>query len=616
MKINKYIYSFMAAVLMFAFAACSPDDYSMGGSGINANDLAEGIAFKVEKDASNPNLVHLTNLKTDYNAYWSHTGVGLGHSKGDSVDLKIAFAGTYPVVYGIDTPQGVIYSTDTVYVTEDNFCAAFVSGDDWNYLAGGANGSKTWVPDNGNYGMKQGFYSCFDPTAVYSNMTHDDGQNNWYASGKTWWEPSNSDCGVTSTDLAQTMTFDLKGNANLTVTDASGVSTKGTFSFDDDSHTLNASGVEFAHAAWADGKSKSFSKDFYVFHLDNNQLMIANHRDPVLSGEGDCWYVWNFVSKDYADNYKATEVTEPTLPTGWEDAVSTQTNTTVTWVLSADSPFDWFTLAGVRKNSYSSSSDYPSFVTPSSSIGETIKLKMNSSKMTYELTNSGSTVAEGTYTLSDKGVYTFSNGLGTTLIGGDWVNLSADADNQLRVMTYDTKATTGKVNNLWLGAKEYDNNGNMYQYLGYHFVAVSYGDEESYDASLNYFSTGWSYTKASDALAIKKAGQYTITMNGANDDPYGLYLDVQSILANHPKATLTLDDVSVDGTAISGIDWSYTGFTKADDGTSQKVSDSDATTARIYILNPWDKTSPFASDNTAFKFSSSITVKFTVAFND
>lgn len=614
MKIRKQIYTFIAAVTMIlSFIGCTPDSYSLGDSGIKAEDLQEGLAFTVTQDASNSNIVYLKSLLDGYNAVWTHTGIGLGHSTGSEVELDVAFAGVYPIVFGVETKGGTIYS-DTTYVTIDKFCADFVSGDEWNYLAGGAGKSKTWIPDNGNYGCKQGFYTCFDPLATIDVMTHDEGKNNWYALGYTWWEPGNSEVGVTDEDLAQEMTFSLEGSATISVKDANGNITTGSYVFSPDKHSLDADGVEFAHGAWANGKSKSFSSDFYIFHLSENQLMIANKRDPVLSGEGEAWFVWNFVSKEYAENYSAPVAEEPVLPDGWNSAVSTQTNKTVTWVLSADSPYDWFTLNGTRKNSYASVSDYPAFESPLSNLGEKIQLKMNSEKSTYELTNDGSEVASGTYTLSDKGVYTFSNGLGSICVGGDWINLAADKDNQLRIMTYDTNSATGKVNNLWLGSKQYDNAGNMYQYLGYHFVAITYGDEIPYDACLSFYEPDW-VTQQSETVDAKKEGQYTLTINGSSSSPYGIYLDVLNVLAEHPNATLTLDDVKVDGTALTGYDWSYTGFNK-DEKTGAQLTGDKVTTARIYLLNPWDGTSPFAADNSVFNFSSSITVTFTLAFND
>jgi hypothetical protein len=639
---KKYIYSLIALV-MLSFAACTPDDYSMGSTGITSADLQKGIAFTVTKDAANPNLVHLKSLLKGRTAVWKHVGVGLGHSQGDSVNLQIAFAGTYPIVYGVNTPGGTVYS-DTIFVTEDKFCADFVSGDEWTYLAGGAGNSKTWVPDNGNYEMKQGFYSCFDPTAVYTDMTHDDGLNNWYAKGKTWWEPSNSDVGITASDLAQTMTFSLKGNAGITVTDASGNATTGSFTFDPTSHALNADGVEFVHGAWANGKSLSFSKNFYVLHLDKNQLMIGNLRDQALSGEGSCWYVWNFVSKDYADNYKPAEVTEPTLPSGWSDLVTKQTKTDLTWVLDADVPFDYFTLAGKRKNTYSGNSDYPSLITPLSGLGK-YQLTLSGSNNTYKLKNTESgVIAEGTYTVDSKGIYTFDKGLSKALIGGDWVYLNADADNQLRLLSYTYSDSYSKVTDIWLGAKQNDNDGNLYQYLGYHFTAAPDANAKAtYKTVMTTQSKGFSRSLSSDPVLVDGDGIYTSTINGSESEMYCLYLDVTKLLVDHSKATLDIVSISVDG-QVTNVDWSYTAYTRNSDGT-QLTADTKGDglkTPRIYPCNPWifatDKTVANDGDadnpntvakywqhdsstgdrtiNTLFNFSSSISITFKVSFND
>lgn len=617
---KKYIYLCVPILMFFLFVGCSPEENSMGSAEVSKSDLQEGIAFSVTPDSLNPNLIHLKNLKSQYNAYWIHPDVGTGHSKGNDVDLKIAFAGVYSLVYGLDTSAGMIYS-DTVKIIIKNFCADFVSGDNWTWLAGGASGTKTWVPDNGKVGMKQGFYSCFAPQATYGDMTHDDGLNNWYAKNYTWWEPSNADVGNTDGDLAQSMTFSLKGGAYLTVVDQNGKESSGSFAFTPDSHTLSAIGVEFPHGAWANGKAKSFSSDFYVFHLSENQLMIANLRDKALSGEDPCWYVWNFVSKDYKDNYKGETITEPKLPSDFESVVGTQTNKTVTWVLSSDSPYDWMTLAGKRKNGYSVNSDYPVFMRPLTTLGDHVKLTMNSEKKEYKLTNNGDVVSRGTYILSDKGIYTFSSGLGSIPLGGtgNWITLSADANNQLRIMQYDVKSSTGKVNNLWLGAKDMDNSGNLYQYLGYHFVAVTYGDVISYDTSINYFDTGWNYQTSpgvdvnTDELSSKGEEKVSLTLNGSSNSPYGIYIDVMNILSEHPNATLTLDGVSVDGTALN-LDWSYAGFTKTNTGT--QLTGDLSSTARIYLLNPWDTTSPATQNSNLFKFANKIEVTFTIKLND
>ena len=152
--------------------------------------------------------------------------------------------------------------------------------------------------------MKHGFYSCFAPEASYLNMKKDDGKNNWYSDGYTWWEPSNSDIGHTQADLETYMTFSLEGKAGLKIHKIeNGVETvsEGLFNMNTETRTMSAIDIDFHHGAWADGKSVDFRNDFKVLVLTENQLMIGNYRDEALSGEGKCVFCWNFVSKDYAE---------------------------------------------------------------------------------------------------------------------------------------------------------------------------------------------------------------------------------------------------------------------------------------------------------------------------
>jgi hypothetical protein len=69
-----------------------------------------------------------------------------------------------------------------------------------------------------------------------------------------------------------------------------------------------------------------------------------------------------------------------------------------------------------------------------------------------------------------------------------------------------------------------------------------------------------------DELSSKGEEKVSLTLNGSSNSPYGIYIDVMNILSEHPNATLTLDGVSVDGTALN-LDWSYAGFTKTNTGT-------------------------------------------------
>ena len=97
--------------------------------------------------------------------------------------------------------------------------------------------------------------------------------------------------------------------------------------------------------------TRYFRNNFQILVLTENQLMIGNYRDEAMSGEGRCVYCWNFVSKDYADNYEAPVVeVYPTLPADWRDYVEPKTNQIITYVLDEKKPFDWCNPDGTLKN--------------------------------------------------------------------------------------------------------------------------------------------------------------------------------------------------------------------------------------------------------------------------
>jgi len=600
MKVNKYIYSVLALAMML-FVGCTPDSYNMDGAGLTKADLAQNVGFTVTPDASNPNLIHLKSLLSGYNVFWSHPGVGKGQSAGSEVDLQIAFEGTYPIVYGVNTRAGVVYS-DTVKIAVSTFCADFVSGEAWQQLAGGAGKSKTWVLDNGKVGMKQGAYSCFAPEALYEHMTHDEGLNNWYAKDYTWWEPSNSDIGITDSDLAKEMTFGLSGGATLTILNADGSISEGSFAFDPDNHSVSAIGVEFVHGDWANGKSKSFSDNFYVFHLDENQMMIANKRDPALSGEGECWYVWNFVSKEYRDNYHEDITHKVTLPDGWKNYILPMNQRETKYKFSSDEPFAWFDLDGNKL-----SRDASQFAPAADIENAGITLYYNAADGKSEVTFINPQEAEhkSTFTLSDAGVFTFPE-MPIYAISTNTDIQFASAKNELQILAYDTDDYTGDITDLWLGSKQYDAQGNEIEYLGYHLVKQTGGQQvERYVGSLNFFDTGWGFLPAA-SVTISGEGDYTFTLTADGSvntsAPYGIFLDIPKLYKNHNHCDVIVKSIKVDGSDVAFDD------TLIDRGTA----DGDLSTARRYILNPWGAT---ADDGPKYAFTSTLEVTVQVVYD-
>ena len=601
-KIFSNIYVPLIGISMI-LPGCSPETFEQQTPDVSSDDLIEGIAYTITPDPSNPNLIHLeSKMSSDYTPLWEHP---MGRSQEKKVTLKMAFEGQYPVKFGVITRGGAVYGEPATF-NIDAFHAAFVTGDMWDMLAGGAGNSKTWVPDNGNYGKKQGFYSCFDPSATYLDMVDDEKNGKWYAKDKTWWEPSNSDVGISEDDLKSFMTFSLEGKAGLTThrfTNGEEIVSQGLYNMNTDDHTISAIDIDFIFGEWANGKAVDFRNGFQILALTEDQLMIANYRDEALSGEGRCIYCWNFVSKEYADSYvpPVKEDPTPTLPDDWMSDVSQIVTSTLTWKLSADSPFDWCNPDGSRINNYSSYGDYPEHLKPIAASSD-VSLTFRSSTGEYILSLPNGNEVEGGYTMGNDGFYTFDNALSSYLIGGNDVYFKASVDNTLRLLSYEK--TGNAVTELWLGVPQYNAEGKISQYLAYHFEILSDAPvEQLFEAKLNYFNMGWSFY-ASDPVYISKEGLYSFEIKGSDNDPQGVFLDVYEILNVHPNTFIRIENISVDGNNLEFDD------DKIDRGTGD-----DPGTSRRYVLNPWMEVPAF-SDPSQFAFNESFIVTISITFND
>lgn len=245
MKINHYIYALAAAALMlFGMAACSPDDYDLGDKDVTPADLVEGQAYTITHDDQNPNIVYLKSQMADrYQVNWIEPQ---GRSQEKEVTLKIPFPGTYDVLFGVNTRGGYVYG-DTAHFTVDEFCADFVNNELYTMLTGGVGQSKTWIPDNGNYGLCSGEISYGDPSATNAEW------NNFTSN----WDPAANHEDESGNFMKSSITFDLKDGANVqSVTyDPSGVAKaqKGTYLLDLDNHKLNLTDCPLLHSPkWDD----------------------------------------------------------------------------------------------------------------------------------------------------------------------------------------------------------------------------------------------------------------------------------------------------------------------------------------------------------------------------
>ncbi len=449
MKLNYYIYSLIAGVLLM-FSACTPDEYEMGSKAFAPEDLVEGVAYSVTHDANNPNIVYLKSLLgPEYTPLWEHPQ---GRSQEAEVTLKMPFEGTYEVTFGVETRGGVVYGAPTTF-TIDDFCADFVTDPLWTMLTGGVDQEKVWIFDDGSYGYALGELTYADPSATQE-------WNNWAAN----WDPGK---GHTGDDAiwGSTMTFNLKGGANVTVYNSSSNATEtGTFMLDTDNHTITFTDCDLLHTpSWAD-RTSNWRRSLQLFELDENHLRIGVMRD---NSEGPWWLIWNFVSKEYADNYVPVDQPdpEPALPDGWKDAVSEISTTKIVWNMSPDVPFDWANLDGSLMNNFTAG-NYPDWATLQPNLDK-LTMTLDSKDNSYEFVMPDGTTVSGTYELDDKGIYTFTNGVPSYHIGGGDIMFAATAENQLRILQVNMLGDV--LQGMWLGQRSTEKD----EYIAYHFVPAA-----------------------------------------------------------------------------------------------------------------------------------------------
>ena len=475
----KNIRLFIFSLLCLAgVSACMPEEYELGTVDVAAEDLVPGLAYTVTQDSSDPNTIYLKNLMTGYTPLWEHPQ---GRSQKNEITLKIAFKGTYTIKFGVETAGGYVYGEPyTLELTTDNL--SYVDDPMWNTLTGGNGQSKTWKLDVAADGCK-----------YYAGPLYFYGTDDWYGNVNGGQEATdyNGDGAVDSWNWAAdwagngswllggtgamdygTMTFDLIDGAHVKVTrlnaDGSVESEQnGTFLLDTENYSLSMSDAGILHdpgrdaivTQWGNARVLQLTDDFL-------QLGVIRDNDP---NEGPCLLVYNYISQNYWDNPPAPEEpakpSEPVLPEGWQDIVGTISQTAIEWKLSDQNPLDWCNLDGSRMNGWLSPDQYADWLgTPDPAVYEGFSLTMDSADNSYKAVTPDGTEVEGTYTLDEKGVYTFDNGIPSFTVVG-WASFATTAENQLRIMEIVTK--NGIVSEMWVGAKDPAKE----EYMGYHLVA-------------------------------------------------------------------------------------------------------------------------------------------------
>lgn len=477
--------------------ACTPDEYGLGSLNVKSGELVEGIAFKIEHDDDNANIVYLTSLMDNsFTPLWDHPQ---GRSQQHQVTLKIPFPGTYTVKFGVQTRGGIVYGEPVTFTIED-FYAPFVEDEMWEFISGGVDNEKTWYLDLDGDALSRNFLG---PLYFYGT------DNGWQGAcmkdgGDCWnWNPDyKGNSWLMTASNFGSMTFDLKGAANVKVvhnTISSRGTETGTYLLDAEAKTLRITDASPLHDSGRDGVVIDWG-NIKILSLTKDFMQLAVLRDPALSGEGACLLVYNYISKDYFDNWVPGEVVEPEPPyTGNpNDDLTTSVTTKKKWRMSLNTPYNWAGLDGGFLNTWNAPADYTAtgWAPYDAGLIANISLtldKTGASAGNYEFTTGSGSIISGGYTVDATNHIVFDKAISINVSG--WVNLETTPDNKLRIIRTDVDAL-GNITKIWLGKR--DPVKPEYQVFGFEPVAAGPADPmaawktalvgKTFEHNTNYFA--------------------------------------------------------------------------------------------------------------------------------
>lgn len=533
------------ALFAVIFASCSPDDPSLGKKSVKVEDLVEGIAFKIEHDVVNPNIIYLTSLMgNEYTPLWEHPQ---GRSQKQKVTLNMPFPGEYEVTFGVQTRGGIVYGEPASFTVE-NFYADFVNDELWTMLSGGVGKSKTWFLDLDADGVSRRFNSpmyfftetynwdalhtasgenyldadVWDWKRAITPLAGDDGNALWY-----WladWEGNQWMCAAS--DFG-TMTFDLMDGANVVVDQqAYGLGTsQGTYMINTDDHTIAFTDAYPLHVNERTDEVKN-ATGFNILYLSEDFLQI------MVVPSGTCF---NYISEDFKANWVAGEPEPPYSGNANDDLTSTFTKK---WQMSVNSPYNWTALDGSFLNNWNSPDDYmvAGFDYDESMI-KNISLTMTKTgekSGDYLFTTGVAEELKGTYRVDDSNNIIFDQDIDFAISGSQ--NLNTTKNKSLRIIRSEMNES-GELSGLWIG-KRSESEAN---YMVYHFELVTSSSSEEEGISITFDNSKIVFGDLEDNgnLRIEIYNEYGSTGLNPPVNPSDFIFD-KSI-----SVTFSLDDITL-----------------------------------------------------------------------
>lgn len=478
---NKITRIFTAILAALVFATSCVDDNQELGVLLDKSQ----INFEVIQDfeaSPGGNTVILRNNTPGTVSMWDY---GTGRSTKAQETICFAFQGEYVIKFSAVTAGGLVEMDPvTIQVTGDNLDC--VNDPLWTMLTGGVGNEKTWILDNGKYGLSTGPLAYADPGRA---QVWGDYQPNW--------EPAPGDVGIGPEYEAAEMTFSLDGGPFLTTVKPNepGGDESGTFFLDAENHTLSTTDATIIRPASFIANASNWTDKLNILELTEDRMRIAVMR---TNDEGPWYYILNYVSKEYAENYVPSFVPDPNFDHG-DQLFFLAGNSATTWKFNTETPFNWTDLNGTFLNAgWRSISDYPDWTGYNAGAIPNI----DNVRITFgrngdvTIVKDDGAIEKGDFMLNEtKNIISFQGVKPEFYISGGWVNATTTSyfedeggnvitgENEWKIVK--TKTVAGVVTDVWFGKRDTGKK----EYMVFHFELVS-GHPDVYKEMLKGLTGG------------------------------------------------------------------------------------------------------------------------------
>lgn len=469
---NIRIISFKLLILMLVVVSCQDEEQELGEM-LSPSQIDFDVMQDLETDPGG-NTVILRNNTPGTIPVWDY---GTGRSTRQTDTIRFAFRGEYVIQFSAVTAGGLVtLEPVTVVVTEDNL--NYVNDPLWTLLTGGVGNEKTWLMD-ANENTESKFFTS---PVYFAGMDNaygtiaEDGQSVFWSKeclapdGPNCWtyEPNyKADTWAAPAQDYGHMTFSLKGGP-FVQTDHKGVAGIGTESgtFFLDVNTLMLTTTDATPLTVPYGPTDAVTlNSMRILSLTDNTMQLA-----FKNKAKDEYFVINYISKEYSDNWVPEETEDPNFDHGDQHEILAVTTSKI-WKLDLEVPYNWTNLEGEFLNAWNSRADIMA-TDWNPPYGDADVQNIDEAAITFNADGSvvvaqdDGTTATGTYTIDEETNIVTFEGVTPSILIADWVSATTTDENQWKIVVVEKADLTGEVEGIWFGRRD----PAKAEYMVFHFV--------------------------------------------------------------------------------------------------------------------------------------------------